>query len=82
MTSEQVQVTQADREAGGEIFRLLDNDGLTTVTVHQVLAKHRLAERERIVKWLNDHSRCPFGKSPDWYAEAIERGDHEQGEGR
>lgn len=33
-------------------------------------------ERALIVAWMMDPDRCPFGKSPMYYAQAIERGDH------
>lgn len=39
-------------------------------------------ERAAIVAWLRDNARCPWDRSHDWLADAIERGDHmEQGNG-
>ncbi len=80
-------MTQGDRLAADvHVGAMLQGDGrerllsgkMDSLSLVQAFASHREAAERRVVEWLRDHERCPFGKSPLFYAEAIERGDHIQ----
>lgn len=78
----QVKVEQVDREAALKFMR--DWDGAFTIhlALARLLAQTRLAERARIVTWLRDKKnilRRHYPAVAHELADAIQRGDHEQG---
>ena len=65
------EVTQADRDAANEAQR---NAMMRVGSMHEAFARHRLAERAKIVAWLRSNAMGERWRS---LAAAIEAGEHE-----
>jgi len=93
-----VEVTQADRKAAADILdvisSLLDHVGIGQVAdlirdgeydehdVMPIIARHRIAERDKIVAWLRSlqrslHLTHRYAVAADFFANAIEAGEHD-----
>lgn len=81
------EVTQADREAAAELAHALGiscedfTSGAADVLV-QAFARHRIAEREKIVAWLRSlqrslHLTHRYAVAAGFFANAIEAGEHD-----
>lgn len=74
-----MEITQEDREAAGQVWRALDNGGLTTHAMHEAFAAHRIAAEHRIVEWLRSDTGKGSEEGADWastFADAIEADAH------
>ena len=71
------EITQADRDATNDALR---NALMQIGSMHEAFARHRLAERAKIVAWLrsvDDLDERWALQNSHWYADEIEAGEHE-----
>lgn len=73
-----IEITQADRDAAAEAFfcKPLRNEKHNNDRRVQAFARHRMAERAKIVDYARGHGGNAWSRDVLYFADKVEAGDH------